>query len=65
MKKYQWNANEYLQFSSSQQKWARESIAKANLRENEHVLNIGCGDGRITAGIAKYLGKDLLSKQKK
>lgn len=55
MKKYQWDANEYLQFSSSQQRWARESIAKANLRKNENVLDVGCGDGRITAEIAKYL----------
>ena len=57
MKKYQWNANEYLQFSSSQQQWAKESILKANLKENEHVLDVGCGDGRITAEIAKYLIK--------
>ena len=57
MQKYQWNANEYLQFSSSQQKWARESIVKAKLRENEHVLDVGCGDGRITAEIARYLIK--------
>lgn len=55
MKKYQWNANEYLQFSFSQQKWARESIEKANLRKFERVLDVGCGDGRITAEIAKYL----------
>jgi trans-aconitate 2-methyltransferase len=55
MKKYQWNANEYLQFSFSQQKWARESIEKANLRKYERVLDVGCGDGRITAKIAEYL----------
>ena len=55
MKKYQWDADEYMQFSSSQQKWARESIEKANLKRNERVLDVGCGDGRITAEIAKFL----------
>ena len=55
MQKYRWNANEYLQFSSAQQKWARESISKVNLRKNERVLDVGCGDGRITAEIAKFL----------
>ncbi len=52
MKKYKWNAQEYSQFSSSQQLWARETIAKLNLHPKEHILDIGCGDGKVTAEIA-------------
>ncbi len=33
--------------------WARELIGKADLRGNEHVLDIGCGDGLVTIEIAK------------
>ena len=36
-----------------QQAWARELIAKLNLRGDEHVLDVGCGDGKVSAEIAQ------------
>ena len=36
-----------------QQAWARELIAQLNLRGDEHVLDVGCGDGKVTAEIAR------------
>jgi len=36
-----------------QQSWARELIAKLHLRGDEHVLDVGCGDGKVTAEIAR------------
>jgi trans-aconitate 2-methyltransferase len=51
----QWNANDYRQHSSQQQKWAGEVLAKLSLRGDERVLDIGCGDGKITAGVAQCL----------
>ncbi len=50
---YQWNADEYVRHSSAQMKWAEELIAKLHLRGGEAVLDIGCGDGRISAAIAQ------------
>jgi trans-aconitate methyltransferase len=47
-----WNAAEYAANSSVQQAWARELIAKLGLRGNEHILDVGCGDGKITAELA-------------
>ncbi len=38
-----------------QQTWARELIAKLSLRGDEHVLDVGCGDGKVTAEIARAL----------
>ena len=35
-----------------QQAWARELIARLKLRGDEHVLDVGCGDGKVTAEIA-------------
>jgi trans-aconitate methyltransferase len=50
-----WNAQDYHQHSSEQQRWARELIAKLSLRACERILDIGCGDGKITAEIARQL----------
>jgi len=41
--------------SGVQQKWARELIVKLDLKGNEAILDIGCGDGKITAEIAERL----------
>lgn len=51
----QWNAQEYHHYSSEQQKWAHELISKLCLFGNEKVLDIGCGDGKVTAEIAQRL----------
>jgi trans-aconitate 2-methyltransferase len=49
---YKWNAQEYKDNSPNQKKWALELLSKAQLRGYESVLDIGCGDGEITAFIA-------------
>ena len=49
---YKWNAEEYKDNSPNQKKWALELLSKAQLRGYESVLDIGCGDGEITALIA-------------
>jgi trans-aconitate methyltransferase len=48
-----WNAAAYAANSVVQQSWARELIAKLNLRGDEHILDVGCGDGKVTAEIAR------------
>jgi trans-aconitate 2-methyltransferase len=55
MPAYQWNAADYAQASTVQQLWARELIAKLHLQGHERVLDIGCGDGKVTAEIAAGL----------
>lgn len=52
---YHWDAKDYHKSSAEQQKWARELISKFALKGNERVLDIGCGDGKVTAEIAKQL----------
>jgi trans-aconitate 2-methyltransferase len=52
-----WNAAEYAANSSVQQSWARELIAKLELQGNEHILDVGCGDGKVTAEIARAVPK--------
>ncbi|HXR05572.1 MAG TPA: methyltransferase domain-containing protein [Verrucomicrobiae bacterium] len=48
-----WNAADYAANSVVQQTWARELIARLNLRGDERVLDVGCGDGKVSAEIAQ------------
>jgi trans-aconitate methyltransferase len=48
-----WNASDYAVNSAPQHAWARELIAKLKLRGEERVLDVGCGDGKVTAEIAR------------
>jgi trans-aconitate 2-methyltransferase len=50
-----WDAADYVQHSGLQEAMASEVLALLNLRGSEHVLDIGCGDGRLTARIAAQL----------
>ena len=55
MKNYEWDPADYAAHSAAQLAWARELIAKLDLRGNERVLDVGCGDGKVTAEIAGAL----------
>ena len=47
-----WSAAEYAQHSTLKAAMASRSLGLLELRGDEHVLDIGCGDGRISARIA-------------
>jgi trans-aconitate 2-methyltransferase len=47
-----WNALDYSKRSPVQQQWAQELIAKLRLNGDERVLDIGCGNGNVTAAIS-------------
>jgi trans-aconitate 2-methyltransferase len=50
-----WNATDYAENSSAQLAWAQELIDKLALNGDEALLDIGCGDGKISARIARAL----------
>ena len=52
---YSWNPDDYLKHSCAQYEWAQELIGKLYLIGEESVLDIGCGDGKVTALIGSYL----------
>jgi trans-aconitate 2-methyltransferase len=56
-KNYTWDAKDYAKNSTNQFQWAKELIPKLKLQGNEALLDIGCGDGKITAEISKCLQK--------
>jgi trans-aconitate methyltransferase len=48
----EWNAGEYHRHSSLQAALAEEQLGRLSLEGAERVLDVGCGDGKITAEIA-------------
>jgi trans-aconitate 2-methyltransferase len=54
---YKWNPEAYGRSSSAQKRWAEELISKIPIKGDERILDIGCGDGKITAEIASLVPK--------
>jgi trans-aconitate 2-methyltransferase len=50
-----WNPEDYAKNSSAQLVWARELISRMSFVGSEAVLDVGCGDGKITAEFARAL----------
>jgi trans-aconitate methyltransferase len=48
----EWNAAGYARISALQEVMAHEALALLSLRDDERVLDVGCGQGKITAQIA-------------
>ncbi|AKB56581.1 SAM-dependent methyltransferase [Methanosarcina sp. A14] len=52
---YSWDPKLYSSNSSAQKNWGFELLAKLNLKGNERFLDVGCGDGKLSAEVAKNL----------
>src|SRR4029450_12448746 len=48
----EWNAADYSRHSSLQEAMAQEVLALLDLKDSKRILDVGCGDGKITAEIA-------------
>jgi trans-aconitate methyltransferase len=48
----EWQGKDYNQVASLQQAMAKEQLAHLTLKGSERILDVGCGDGKITASIA-------------
>ena len=60
MNTYKWDSRDYEKHSRGQQQWAQELIAKLSLSGTEDLLDIGCGDGKVTAEIAQLLDHGMV-----
>jgi len=49
---FSWDPSDYEKNSSAQFAWARELIDALALQRDDRVLDIGCGDGKVTAELA-------------
>lgn len=55
-----WNATDYAHNSGGQARFAFELLDKLQLRPHQSVLDIGCGDGKITQQIAASVAPALV-----
>ena len=51
--KYDWNPADYRAHSGTQNALAMELVDALRLRGDESILDIGCGDGRVTTELAR------------
>ena len=51
----EWDATSYHRISDPQVAWGRAVLARLELRGNEHVIDAGCGTGRLTRELAARL----------
>lgn len=52
---YEFDGKKYEKASDHQKEWGTKLIAELNLKGSERVLDLGCGDGSLTAQIATLL----------
>ena len=52
---FEFDAGRYRQASTHQQEWGARLIAELRLRGDEAVLDLGCGDGLLTARLAQHV----------
>ncbi|MCX6013397.1 MAG: methyltransferase domain-containing protein [Chloroflexi bacterium] len=52
---YEFNGEEYKEASTHQKEWGNRIIAEFQFKGNERILDLGCGDGILTAQLAKLV----------
>ncbi|MBP2030428.1 trans-aconitate methyltransferase [Methanohalophilus levihalophilus] len=52
---YEFDGKKYEQASTHQKEWGSRLIAELNLKGNERVLDLGCGDGTLSVRISDFL----------
>ena len=52
MKTYEFDGEKYKTASFHQKDWGKSLISKITLQGNETILDLGCGDGRLTEQLA-------------
>lgn len=55
MSDFEFDGEKYKKASNHQEEWGLKLIKELNLQGEENVLDLGCGDGRLTAKIAKLV----------
>jgi trans-aconitate methyltransferase len=52
---HEFDGEAYKQSSNHQKEWGNRIIAEFELNGNEHILDLGCGDGALTAQLAELV----------
>jgi len=55
MESFEFDAEKYKEASAHQQEWGEKLIAELNLKGNEAILDLGCGDGITTEKLTYFV----------
>ena len=53
--KLDFDGEKYKQASSQQKAWGKTLLSELELQGDERILDLGCGDGALTAGLAELV----------
>jgi trans-aconitate 2-methyltransferase len=54
---YEFDGRKYEKASAHQKEWGKRLIAELSLRGNERILDLGCGNGKLTAKLAELVSE--------
>ncbi len=57
---HEFNGEQYKKASTHQKEWGNKIIAEFKLKGNERILDMGCGDGALTAQLARLVPDGLV-----
>jgi len=57
---FEFDAEKYKKASVHQRQWGKKLIAELDMKGNERILDLGCGDGGITAQLAEFVPDGLV-----
>jgi len=52
---FEFDGREYAEASTHQKEWGEKLVSELNLKGNERILDLGCGDGSITLQLAELV----------
>ena len=52
---FEFDGEKYKQASGHQKEWGKKLISELNLKGNERILDLGCGDGALTAQLVRLV----------
>jgi trans-aconitate 2-methyltransferase len=58
---FEFDGEKYQQASSHQKEWGNKIIAGFSFRGDEHILDLGCGDGVLTAELASLVPQGFVT----
>ena len=56
---FEFDGEKYEKASNHQEEWGNKIIAELQLQGNERILDLGCGDGRLTARLAQQVPQGM------
>ena len=61
MSSYEFDGEKYKKASTHQKEWGNRLISELELKGNEFILDLGCGDGVLSERIARLVPEGIVT----